>query len=98
LPENWPARHAVPRRCSVPEFALQTHELTRDFGTVRAVDQLTLEVPAGIIFGYLGSNGSGKTTTIRLLLGLLEPTSGKAEVLGFDVLTESERIRLRSGA
>ena len=51
------------------EFAIQTHDLTRDFGAVRAVDHLTLDVPVGIIFGYLGPNGSGKTTTIRLLLG-----------------------------
>jgi ABC-2 type transport system ATP-binding protein len=82
----------------VPEFAIQTHELTRDFGAVRAVDNLTLEVPTGIIFGYLGPNGSGKTTTIRLLLGLLEPTSGKAEVLGFDTRTQDQAIRERAGA
>ena len=82
----------------MPEFAIQTHALTRDFGAVRAVDSLTLEVPTCIIFGYLGPNGSGKTTTIRLLLGLLEPTSGKAEVLGFDTRTQAEAIRVRSGA
>jgi len=54
---------------------------------VRAVDGLSLEVPAGTIFGFLGPNGAGKTTTINLLLGLLEPTSGRAEVLGFDTRT-----------
>ena len=54
--------------------AIRTTGLTRDFPRVRAVDGLTLEVPAGIVFGFLGPNGSGKTTTIRLLLGLLEPT------------------------
>ncbi len=52
-------------------FAIRTRQLTRTFGPVRAVDQLTLEVRQGEIFGFLGPNGSGKTTTIRLLLGLL---------------------------
>ena len=80
-------------------FALRTRALTREFaGGVRALDGLTLEIPAGIVFGFLGPNGAGKTTTIRLLLGLLEPTSGEAEVLGFDVRTEAARIRERTGA
>jgi ABC-type uncharacterized transport system ATPase subunit len=64
------------------ETAIRIENLTRDFGLVRAVDGLSLEMPAGIIFGFLGPNGAGKTTTINLLLGLLEPTSGRAEVLG----------------
>lgn len=79
-------------------FAIHTNSLTRDFKTVRAVDALTLDVPPGIIFGFLGPNGSGKTTTIRLLLGLLEPTSGVAEVLGFDTRTQASEIRERAGA
>jgi ABC-2 type transport system ATP-binding protein len=66
------------------EIAIRTEGLTRDFKTVRAVDNQNIEVRAGTVFGFLGPNGSGKTTTIRLLLGLLEPTSGRAEVLGFD--------------
>src|ERR1700682_2685460 len=86
------------RRAQVPDCAMQIHELTRDFGDVRAVDHLTLDVPAGTIFGYLGPNGSGKTTTIRLLLGLLEPTSGKAEVLGFDTRARDQAVRERTGA
>jgi len=79
------------------DCAIRTHNLTRDFGRVRAVDHLTLEVPKGIIFGLLGPNGAGKTTTIRLLLGLLEPTSGQAEVLGFDTRTQADEIRCRTG-
>ncbi len=80
------------------EAAIQLSELTRDFGTVRAVDALTLEVPPGIIFGFLGANGAGKTTTIYLLLGLLEPTAGQAQVLGFDTRTQGSAIRERTGA
>jgi len=80
------------------EIAIYTENLTRDFSTVRAVDGLTLEVPAGTIFGFLGPNGAGKTTTIRLLLGLLEPTAGRAEVLGFDTRTQADEIRARTGA
>ena len=82
----------------MPESVIRTHTLTRDFKSTRAVDGLTVEVPPGIVFGFLGPNGSGKTTTIRMLLGLLEATSGKAEVLGFDAATHSDDIRLRCGA
>jgi ABC-2 type transport system ATP-binding protein len=80
------------------ETALRTDGLTRDFGAVRAVDRLSLEVPAGTVFGFLGPNGSGKTTTIRLLLGLLEPTAGGAEVLGLDTRVHAATIRQRTGA
>jgi ABC-2 type transport system ATP-binding protein len=65
---------------------------------VRAVHRLALEVPKGVIFGFLGPNGAGKTTTIRLLLGLLEPTEGRAEVLGADTQTQADEIRSRTGA
>ena len=78
--------------------AIRTQNLTRTFETVRAVDGISFEVPSGIVFGFLGPNGSGKTTTIRLLLGLLEPTSGSAEVLGFDTTTHADDIRQRCGA
>ena len=80
------------------ELAIRADNLTRDFGDLRAVDGLTLDVPAGVIFGFLGPNGSGKTTTIRLLLGLLAPTDGRAEVLGLDTQTQAAAIRARSGA
>ncbi len=80
------------------ETAIRMENLTRDFETVRALDGLSVEVPAGIIFGFLGPNGAGKTTTINLLLGLLEPTTGRAEVLGFDPATEGGEVRTRTGA
>lgn len=79
-------------------FAIRTASLGRQFDTVRALDDVTLEVPPGIIFGLLGPNGSGKTTMIRLLLGLLEPTTGSALVLGFDTRTGAAVIRQHSGA
>ena len=62
--------------------ALQTDRLTKRFPSTLAVDELSLTVPAGEIFGFLGPNGAGKSTTIRMLLGLLRPTGGAAEVFG----------------
>jgi len=62
--------------------AIYTENLSRDFKTVRAVNELNLKVPTGQVFGFLGPNGAGKTTTIHLLLGLLEPTTGSGRVLG----------------
>lgn len=78
--------------------AIRTLNLSRNFSKVQAVDDLSLSIPRGIVFGFLGANGSGKTTTIRLLLGLLEPTSGRAEVLGFDTRSHSDKIRQHTGA
>jgi len=79
------------------DAVIRTEGLTRDFASTRAVDGLSIEVPRGAVFGFLGPNGSGKTTTIRMLLGLLEPTSGHASVLGFDAARQASEIRLRSG-
>lgn len=76
---------------------IRTEQLSRSFGRVQAVHELSLEVPAGIVFGFLGPNGSGKTTTIQLLLGLLEPSHGRACVLGFDTRTQADQIRERTG-
>jgi len=78
-------------------LAIHTTGLSRSFGSLRVVDGLELEIGAGTIFGFLGPNGAGKTTTIRLLLGLIEPTSGRAEVLGYDTATEALEIRRRTG-
>ncbi len=86
------------RIAGLTDCAIRTAGLTREFGTLRAVDGVSLEVPAGAIFGFLGPNGSGKTTTIRLLLGLLEPTRGSASVLGHDTRTDAGAIRERCGA
>ncbi len=80
------------------DTVIHTQTLTCTFGAVRAVDQLSLDVPQGIVFGFLGPNGSGKTTTIRLLLGLLEPIEGHASVLGYDTRTQAGEIRQRTGA
>jgi ABC-2 type transport system ATP-binding protein len=80
------------------DIAIKTDKLTRDFNGVRAVDSLSLQVPRGTIFGFLGPNGAGKTTTIRLLLGLIEPSAGRASLLGFDTVQEPSMIRSMSGA
>jgi ABC-2 type transport system ATP-binding protein len=77
--------------------AIYAEDLTRDFGRFRAVDHIQFQVPRGQIFGFLGPNGSGKTTTIRMLLGLLRPSFGHAYVLGHDVARETEKIRPRVG-
>ena len=82
----------------MPEPMIRTEHLSRTFGEIKAVDDLSLVVPAGIVFGFLGPNGAGKTTTMHLLLGLLEPTRGQAWVLGLDTRTHADEIRARSGA
>lgn len=78
--------------------AIELTNLTRTFGTLAAVNEISLSVPTGSIFGFLGPNGAGKTTTIRLLLGLMEPSSGSARVLGYDTRREADAIRQRCGA
>ena len=76
---------------------IYVENLTRRFGDFTAVDHINFEVNEGEVVGYLGPNGSGKTTTIRMLLGLLEPTEGEATVLGFDAFRQSEEVRKRAG-
>ena len=76
---------------------VHTENLTKVFGSVRAVDGVTFDIQQGEVFGVLGPNGSGKTTTIRMLCGLLLPTSGTATVTGFDIRTQSEEIRRNIG-
>lgn len=82
---------------SAAPIVIHTENLTRRFGDFVAVDHLNLDVAAGEVLGYLGPNGSGKTTTIRMLLGLLHPTEGRAEVLGLDVAAQPDAVRARTG-
>lgn len=79
------------------DTVIQTDGLTKYFGDFCAVDAVTFEVGIGEVVGYLGPNGSGKTTTIRMLMGLLLPSSGSARVLGFDIESDPEAIRSRCG-
>src|SRR5689334_16682732 len=76
---------------------IEVDKLTRRFGTFTAVEHVSCQVARGEIFGFLGSNGSGKSTTIRILCGLLAPTEGAARVVGLDVRTQAEQIRTHLG-
>jgi beta-exotoxin I transport system ATP-binding protein len=77
--------------------AIETQELSKDYGTVRALDGLTLEVEQGEVFGFLGPNGAGKSTTIRLLLDLIRPTRGWAKILGRDCQADAVEARRQVG-
>ena len=90
-----PASPASPVPAS--DAAVRTRSLRKTFGPLVAVDSLDLEIARGEVFGLLGPNGSGKTTTIRMLCGLMRPTSGEATVAGYDVSAEPERVRRAIG-
>lgn len=77
--------------------AIEAKELTKTFGSFTAVDHITFDVEQGEIFGFLGANGAGKTTAMRMLCGLLTPTSGKGKVAGFDIYKETEKIKKNIG-
>jgi ABC-2 type transport system ATP-binding protein len=77
--------------------AIRVENLTKRFGDFTAVDHINFEVQTGQVLGYLGPNGSGKTTTIRMLLGMLKPSGGRAEVLGLNVAAQPEQVRALSG-
>jgi len=79
------------------EKSIVVDGLTRKFGEFTAVDGVSFDVRRGEIFGFLGPNGSGKSTTIRMLCGILEPSGGRASVLGFDVVNQSEQIKQHIG-
>ena len=79
------------------EFAIQATGLTKRFGNLIAVDHLDLKVPRSLVYGFLGPNGSGKTTAIRLLCGLLTPTEGSAEVLGHKIPGDANLLKPQIG-
>lgn len=78
-------------------YVIVADNLTKAFGDFTAVDGVSLEIQRGEIFGFVGPNGSGKSTTIRMLCGIIDPTSGFAEVLGYDVFKEAEKIKREIG-
>ncbi len=78
-------------------FAIDVHGLTKRFGRKTAVDHIDIAVPEGQVWGFLGPNGSGKTTTIRMICGLLRATEGSGTCLGYDLLTQSEQIKRETG-
>jgi len=87
----------VPIAAAVPDIAIEVKDLCKSFDGRRVVDDLTMRVMRGQIYGFLGPNGSGKTTTIRMLCGLLTPDSGTGTCLGMDILTQAREIRARVG-
>ena len=78
-------------------WAVETRDLTRTFGAFTAVDQISLKIRQGRIYGFLGPNGSGKSTTIRMLCGIIEPSAGSGEVMGLDIVSQSEQIKAKIG-
>jgi len=79
------------------EIAIDVHGLTKSFGTRTVVHDLSLQVPKGEIYGFLGPNGSGKTTTLRMLCGLLTPDAGEGTCLSYDIRTQSDAIKRNVG-
>jgi ABC-2 type transport system ATP-binding protein len=77
--------------------AIEAQNLTRDYNDIKAIDAISFEVDRGEIFAYLGPNGAGKTTTIRMLTGQLKPTSGHAQVIGFDVVNQRDQLKPEIG-
>src|SRR5262245_27559609 len=99
---RWPTsssqkRVSIARSGGDVATAISVKNLTRRFGAFTAVDHLSFDVEAGEIFGFLGANGAGKSTTLRMLCGLLEPTDGTAMVGGVDVARDPEGVKRRIG-
>ncbi|MDW6001415.1 ABC transporter ATP-binding protein [Vibrio mangrovi] len=78
-------------------YAIEAENVVKRFGDFTAIEDIRLQIPKGYIYGFLGPNGCGKSTTIRVLTGLLHPTSGQVNVLGLDIPRESEQLRLKIG-
>ena len=87
----------IPSEARDLPFAIEAHDLTRTFDSFTAVDRINFDVRAGEVFGFLGANGAGKTTAIRMLTGLLKPTSGQASVAGYDIARETEYVKRNIG-
>ena len=96
--QNWdPRSHKTETSRAQSTTAIQTENLTRRFGELIAVNQLSLRIPTGDIFGLLGPNGAGKSTAIKMLITLLPPSSGTASVGGFDIVRQPRQVRRRIG-
>ena len=94
MKENSPTPNSSPKSS---EIVIKVDQLVKSFGTFTAVDRISFEVEKGEIFGFLGANGAGKTTAMRMLCGLSKPTSGKAQVAGYDIEKESEKVKASIG-
>lgn len=92
-----PADAADLAAAATPEIVIDVHGLTKSFGGRQVVRDLSMQVKRGTIFGFLGPNGSGKTTTIRMLCGLLTPDQGSGTCLGYDIRTDAAKIKTRVG-
>ncbi|HMU70787.1 MAG TPA: ATP-binding cassette domain-containing protein, partial [Chitinophagales bacterium] len=79
------------------QIVISASELTKTFGDFTAVDHISFEVKKGEIFGFLGANGAGKTTAMKMLIGILSPTSGNASVAGYDIYTQTEHVKQNIG-
>ena len=79
------------------EIVIQTNKLTKRFGDFIAANEITFDVAAGEIFGFLGANGAGKTTAMRMLCGLSTPSSGAATIAGYDIYKQAEQIKKHIG-
>ncbi len=87
----------MPANTEVTEYAVTVENLEKSFGSFQAVNKVSFQVKRGEIFGFLGPNGAGKSTTMRMLCGIIAPTAGKADVIGFDVFKEAEQIKAHIG-
>ena len=81
----------------MPDIVIKTENLTKRFGSFTAVDSISFEVEKGEIFGFLGANGAGKTTAMKMLIGISKPTSGKGWVAGYDIETQAEQVKKNIG-
>jgi len=81
----------------VKKMIIKVENLVKKFGDFTAVDKISFQVPKGEIFGFLGANGAGKTTAIKMLCGLSKPTSGSAKIAGYDLVKQSEQVKLNIG-